>query len=511
MAWVLKGRLSIASDTTTAALISTLGVSATKSAITAMLNSTVPGLVAAALASNGTVAAAAAGAAKAAVDVALDTSPRIPKLNDVPEYLSAEVTPAGKLTRGTRVDGSVEIPLARIAGALTAEQSIPEYLKATVSPSGKVLEDALGPDGRVPSWILAAWKDRMGGIADGFDIIIVAGQSNAAPSGELPFTVAEDDDRLFRWNRTTLAIEAIPASSSYLGSEFARNYIKQVRNRRVLLVEMGIGSSGFTTTSISPAPTGYTTAWPGTWDRKLTADPLNLYSRMIKETLAAKAAAGAGARYVAMLWSQGESDANARTGMPALTQAQYAALLDDLIASTRAAIGAPELPILVGSMVPEHIRDNSPATTAGIAAAHVDTPRRVLKSAFIFGPDNMVNYNNFRVHWSQQGQRERGRMFADALYRARTNQTTVSPIAPQNIRVNRSGALVELAWDFPPCRVTAFTIEYSMDGGDWLSVALAGPLVTNATLTLASRPGLRVRGRTTNEVGTSDNTKEVNA
>lgn len=445
------------------------------------------------------------------MNTALDTSPRVPKLNDVPEYLSAEVTPAGKLTRGTRVDGSVEIPLARIAGAFSAEQAIPEYLRATVSPSGKILEDALGPDGRVPAWILAAWKDRMGGIADGFDIIIVAGQSNAALSGELPFTIAEDDDRLFRWNRTTLAIEAIPASSSYLGSEFARQYIKQVRNRRVLLVEMGIGSSGFTTTSLSPAPTGYTTAWPGTWDRTLTTDPLNLYARMITETLAAKAAAGAGARYVAMLWSQGESDANARTGMPALTQAQYAALLDDLIAATRAAIGAPELPVLIGSMVPEHIRDAELPATGWIAAAHVDTPRRVLKSAFIFGPDNMVNYNNFRLHWTQQGQRERGRMFADALYRAKTNQTTVSPIAPQNIRVKRSGALAEIEWDFPPCRVTAFTIEYSIDGGGWVSVALPGPVATTATLTVAATAVLRVRGRTTNEVGTSDNTKEVNA
>lgn len=504
-------------------------VDAVPGQVDAKLNAEVPTRVTNAIAADSTIQTAATTAVNnkvAGLSLVKSTDPGLPAsltLNQ-DNYLSAELSPLGKLTRGTRKDGSVEIPVARLAGSVVTNVASDEYVKATVSPSGKVFEDAIGKDGRVPQWILDAWKARMGGLPQAaavpYDIFVIAGQSNGTQADTLPITVEEADPRLFRWNSTSNVIEPLPASSTYLGADLARNYIKDIPpGRNVLVVDAAVGSTGFSSTSLTGAavPAGYHGGRPGTWTRTLTADPNNLALTMIARAKAARTAAGAGARVVGWVWSQGEDDrVYGDDGSNPMSETSYAAALDDLIAWTRTELALPSLPVLIGSMVPEQMYDAGPGTfTEGIHKALVDTPRRVFSSTFIFGPENMHKYNEFRIHWSAQGQRERGRMFAEALYRAKLNLANVRPLLPQNLRASRSLNTVRVAWDAPPARVTSYNLQYSTDSGaTWVNATLTGPLFTEATLTISESLPVRLRVRAYNidyaANASSDFTREVN-
>jgi hypothetical protein len=470
-------------------------------------------LVTTALAADATPANAAAAAASTAVTNELATNPVIPRVGepDGDNYLSYEVTKNGRLLRGVRRDGSVELPIARLGTSLVRDMDSEDYLKATASPTGRVFEDCLGKDGRVPQWVLNAWASRMSitPAADPYDIVIVAGQSNATQAASLNVLSEEVDPRVFKWNSTTSAIEPVSAGDTWLGAAFAREYARnQPPGKRVLVVPTAVGSTGFTSTSLGSPPAGYHTTAGGTWDRTLTSDPINLYDLMISKVNAARTAAGAGARVVAFLWSQGEEDTWSGGG---LSQATYATKLDDLITTALTTWGIATTPVLIGSMTPDLRAGNTSGTTIpDVHLAHVDTPRRLQHAAFIDGPANMAHYND-TIHWSAQGQRERGRLFYKALYRAKLNDSSIKPLPPQNLTVTRSGSTVSVAWEFPPARVTAFTIEYSVDGGAWTAASLAGPLITETTITVAASSTVSVRGRSTNEIGTTTNTREVKA
>lgn len=78
MPWILRTKLSVTSDAAIAGHMAAQS-SETKNATLNLINDQVPGLVSDAIASDTTVADAAALAASAAVDEELDTSPRIPE------------------------------------------------------------------------------------------------------------------------------------------------------------------------------------------------------------------------------------------------------------------------------------------------------------------------------------------------------------------------------------------------------------------------------------------------
>lgn len=505
MSLVYWGEVSAAGDLTMAAIVATPGT-ATQNAVEALIS----GVAAAIISDDPTIIAAA----EDAVADAIATAPQLPVIDDSGEYLRVEVTPAGRVTYATRSDGFVEIPLAAIAGAKTSAEESGEYVRATVTPSGRVMEDAIGADGCVPAWVLDRWKQRMFGAAStGYDVIIVAGQSNAGEPVVLPFTVNETDERVAYWDRATSSIATVPAASTALWAEVGRAYVAAHPNRSVLVVPAQSGSTGFSSTSIDPAPTGYHVRSGGTWDRTLTADTNNLALRMRTDAINAVAAAGAGARVVGFVWAQGEDDTVPNVGAPALTEAQYAAKLDDLIGWVRSQLGVGSLPVVVRSMVPEWIDSESVSRPAvlGVHAAQVDTPRRVVSSAFVFGPWNLAAYDQFRIHYSPSGMREGARLVVDAFYRARMNQTTCPPVAPPTIDVSRSGNQVTVSWEFPGCRVTAFNVEYQVAGGSWETLLLAGPLATSASFTASAASTVAVRASTTNEIGTSEKTQEVHA
>lgn len=438
--------------------------------------------------------------------------PQVVNTESDADYYAGTLDTAGNLVEATDQDGIKVLPRVRIASTKVEEIAVgPEnpWLKGSVDTAGNLAEDTLDLSGKVPAAILTAWKTRMGTVnADPIDILIVAGQSNATERSSLPVSVADTDPRILRWNQSSGLMEQVSASAvEWIGSGFAREYVKNVPNRRVLIVPAALGSTGFTTTSVTPPAAGYTyVSGGGTWDRNLTADPVNLPAQLITKTQGALAAAGSGARIVGMLWSQGESDRGA------MTQAAYAAAVDDLFSYVRTTLALPTLPIVIGSMTPETIWDGG-STTQDIHKAILDTPRRVVNTSYVWGPPNMVEYLNSRVHWSPQGQAQRARVMAtDGLYRARLNVTAANPVQPQNLRITRSGTAVSINWDAPPARVTAYALEMSTDSGTtWVAQTLVGPIITEHQATATATLPVWVRAKSTNEVGTSDWTREAKA
>lgn len=447
--------------------------------------------------------------------------------NSADTYLAATIDSTGRvseatLTDGTKVFPKVSVDSLKIGTTILSSAAPPSldfdagegagaYSSVVVDGTGRIGEGSLDETGRIPAWTLSAWANRMG-VFGGVDILIVAGQSNATERSSLPAAVAATDPRVLQYNPTTNTIAAAPGSATdWIGNAFGREYVRRNPSRRLLIVPAALGSSGFTTTSVTPPAAGYSyVAGAGTWDRTLTSDPVNLYSQMITKALAARTVARANfdstSQFLGVLWSQGESDRGT------LTESQYATKLDDLIATARTDLGVSDLPFIIGSMTPETISDNTTGTAA-IHAALLDTPRRVQRTSFIYGPADSIEHLNSRLHWSPQGQAVRAHQMASVgLYRARLNVATGKPVQPTNTRISRSGTAVTIDWDHAASRVTGYTLETSIDSGaTWTAQTLAGPLVNQFTMTVTVGTPIWARLKTTNEIGTTDPTKEAKA
>lgn len=476
----------------------------------------VPPLVAAALASDPTVAAEAAALAQSDAGLVRKTDPGIPvAVPNVEDYAKLVTDSAGRVAEGTRWDGTQYWPhmaTDRLELGLSTAVSAPVdgYVRNWQDIAGR---DAGGlrTDG---SWFLSHLEVNTlsvnGAATDGgrpWKILIAGGQSNDLFKfgGYIPTAVESESIKL--WNNTDQRIQTIPDTyGSSAALEFAREYVRENPGERVLIVPAAVGSTGFRTTSITPAPAGYYTQAGGTWDRTLVADPVNLYASMISRSLAAQAAAGAGATFLAMIWSQGEAD---RTR---LTQSEYSALLHDLIVAARAALGTSNLAVVIGSMTPEEIATNDVSGTLGIAAAHIDQPRITEYTSYVWGPANMTQYNE-DIHWSPEGNRVRAKIMAtDGLRRARLNVATSLPAAPINPRISRSGNVAVIEWDAPFARATEFHLETSTDSGTtWVPQTLSGLIALRHEMTVPHGTPLWARLSTTNEVGTSRKTLEVKA
>ncbi|AON97324.1 tail protein [Gordonia phage Hedwig] len=436
-------------------------------------------------------------------------SDRLLDADDDPEVHFGLKDPEGRTSFAALSDGTIDIPLPTLAGGKLREQdSHRDYMSGTKDAAGRTAEDVYYNDGTKPQWVLDRWKERMGLGAGGssrprIHVIVCGGQSNAAVSAGVspPAGLFETNPRLWKWNRATGAIVALPTSEGYLLPSFAREYIKTVPDDvQVLVVPCGWGETGFTTTSLASQP-GYTTVTNGTWDRTLTADPKNLYAMMVADLAAARVAAAPlsseAPKVVALLWSQGEADI-------AMTESAYAAKLDDLIAQFRTDTTLSTLPVLIGSMTPEYVAQTSGAMP--VQTALTDTPRRVQRTAFIHGPKGLTRSDQSNhIHYSMPGQNRRGRLFCEALPRAIWNYSGIYADPPQNLRAVRSGTTLTAEWDPSPLRATAHTAEVSSDGGStWSPLSLVGGAIgLSGTATVPATGALTVRVSATNETNTS--------
>lgn len=330
----------------------------------------------------------------------------------------------------------------------------------------------------------------------GYDLVIIAGQSNAAGQAT-GFDVARidvSDPRIFSYDYTgtyanTIALAQDPlrhqSGGNYAGPgmTFARWYVNAIpANRKVLLVPVAFPGTGFSADT------------DGTWK---VADGV-LYANAIAQSQAALTAAGPNARITAILWVQGEHDTDTHT------QAQYAADLDQLIDGFRALPTASEAAFVVGQMVPEFIAGlggKSAANAGRINAAHIDTPRRKTRTGFGYGVSGAANADN--LHYNIAGQRYLGRSMYDAYLLAKANVTGSAPLPPPAVTATAAGVV---SWTRPYCRFTDFTVQYRAQGaGTWTTWTHTASLHNVATLTgLTADTTYEVRVATVNEQGTSD-------
>lgn len=241
----------------------------------------------------------------------------------------------------------------------------------------------------------------------GYDVFIIAGQSNAVDVGA-PYVVGSDDltyPRIKSWPGQGSEAGAIVPAKSPLGGQspntvsqlvgvgmgFARAYIEKVpANRSVLLVPCGVGGTALVA---------------GPWAVGGTH-----YNGTISLANAAITAAGANVRVKGMLWLQGEADSvNNRT------QSQYATAFDAAMAGYRSAItGATNMKVIVGPMVPEW-RTAPNGTSTQIYAAHAATPSRLTNSYYIAGPGTGYGQDTGNIHWTAAGMRLIGAAMAAAI------------------------------------------------------------------------------------------------
>ena len=254
----------------------------------------------------------------------------------------------------------------------------------------------------------------------GYDVVVVAGQSNAAGSGEPFSSVLDPPTSLI--DQFGAKVRTIRAASEPLdfngnptgigpGLQFARWYTAQLApGRKVLLVPAAKGGTRLCSDSGE--------SW------RATRPTPSLYAAAIAQTQEAITAAGAGThRVVAVLWLQGEADSFVST--PAAT---YQTDLDNLIDAFRADLGDPRLPFIIGPMVHEWVLNGSTGAPAGTAAlirdVHAATPTRRAFTGYAAAEPVMPFDPADVIHWPGPAQRLIGERLYRAWLRAHTTRTT---------------------------------------------------------------------------------------
>lgn len=345
----------------------------------------------------------------------------------------------------------------------------------------------IDPDGR---WIIYdpvfpnGFEGPGGGVAvTSWHMFLVCGQSNVSGRAK-PFGPELDpaDPRIQQYGATRRVIETatvpLDMHDTALGlspaTVFAREYLKaQPSNVGVLLIPAGHGGTAFT-------PAGPTAGL--TWSKGMATNPANaLYELSVVQAQEALAAAGSQASLKGVIWHQGE-------GNGALSTTEYAACLDALIADYRTDLGAPSLPFVVGQM---NIDGMTP-TKLNTDKAHVETPKRILRTGFAPAIAGGSNYND-TTHLGRPGVEALGRTYLSGLWQAISNTVDSRPLPPQDLRASFVGGTLTAAWEAPPCRATGYRLEYSIDGGTWTAATRAWPMYLAESVTGLTGTAVRVR------------------
>lgn len=236
--------------------------------------------------------------------------------------------------------------------------------------------------------------------ADGYDVFLIAGQSNALGAGlgfdakldrphDLVHQFAGSGRKAGRvlvgehplWHHTR-------APGVGFGPMFGRLHA-EVTGRPVLLVPAARGESGF------HPQNGFS------WDVE-DHDWITSLFRFACSQVSAALAAHPGSRLRGILWHQGEADVRELDG------AEYATRLDALISGFRAELGT--VPFVLGQMSPDRMAEFGGGYPA-IDAAHRATPQRQPLTAFVEAPSGMFNSADDKLHFNAAGQRELGRRY----------------------------------------------------------------------------------------------------
>lgn len=234
----------------------------------------------------------------------------------------------------------------------------------------------------------------------GYDVFLVAGQSNALGAGVGQDKVLDAPHR----NVHQFAGSGRNAGNIVAGEHpfwhhtraqgvgFSQTFGKlhtEAAGRPVLIVPTARGEAGF------HPDAGLT------WDPEDTTGATNLYKFAVKQLYMALTTHPANVLR-GVLWHQGENDSRY------LDETAYAARLDSLINALRAEFGT--VPFILGQMSPDRMAEHG-GGYPGIDAAHRSTPSRVPLAAFVEAPAGMYNSEAEKIHFNAAGQRELGRRY----------------------------------------------------------------------------------------------------
>lgn len=401
---------------------------------------------------------------------------------------------------------TIGIPQAEAAAALSAAYALAAQQSAAAAEaalidSAEFVGTEISTPGTPANDALSSTIGTVGGelfvtSSGPWDIVIVAGQSNSWETDFPAFNNTTPDPRVLSYTTATGVVAQTPAKNDELGFAFARAYARDhlQLGRNVVTTRNGYGETGFSSTSITPAPAGYTTVPNGTWDRALTADPLNRALEVISTAQAVLAIAPPNSRIVALVWSQGEQD---RVKIISSGESWYQGKLDDFFGWVRTTLALPSLPIVVMSQTPETVV----GSTGGLAVnrVHEGTPSRLKWSTYVYGPEGRTKTDE-DVHFTTPGHTLRGQMASDAYPKALLNNSVIRPGQPLNLRVQILGTVANVRWDPPTQRVTSYMLQFSTDlGATWVTVSLAHLMALSAAISIPQNAPVWARVRSANE------------
>lgn len=287
--------------------------------------------------------------------------------------------------------------------------------------------------------------DNPSSMADGYDVILLAGQSNMYGNGVLVSGEPDGvpDPRIFMWNPASRTI--VQAKDPFLhighpvpkvgglGMTLAKAYLKTLpANRKILLVGGAAGGTSFNefvkegramwdfNTRTFKTVTNLHRRWIPTLDPVVGGD---LYRGVVRFSNEAMAAAGPTARFVAIAWHQGESDAVFGGGPT------YATNLHNLITAFRSNINgaSSRTPVVVGELNPCFMA--SCPNRTGIRPS-VETFNQILEvfhtlrdkvpyTAWVSSAG--LSWKSDGTHFDLLSLRELGRRYADKLLEAQYN------------------------------------------------------------------------------------------
>jgi hypothetical protein len=383
-----------------------------------------------------------------------------PSPTSAPEPTTAPAPPVEPTTTAPRVVGQLTVGSAvrALPGDWTTTSTPLRYRwyldgvtqPGQTGPTMRLDEAALGKRITVTvsgSW--SGWPDvhrstasatapvtAVAGAADGVghDVVAILGQSNAQGGGfgyDPAVDVAQDGvDQLVGdwqdkdWGRVVPAEDSLKHVTTWRmtdhaklvgpGMTFGRALLADsAPDRRVLLVPAAQGSTSLTRVDAVQKFTWDPSPEHGSVEAGLT----NLYANATTQIDNALAL-DPDNRLVAIIWAQGESDANAIASAPTAAgrtaaKAKYADRLLELESGLAARYGA--VPFLVGGMVPEWIGSNGPRQD--IDAVHRGLSTLRPEVAYVAGVSGHANAGEDFIHYDAAGARLMGAGFYAAYLR----------------------------------------------------------------------------------------------
>lgn len=478
---------------------------ATQGSVTEAIINAVPGL----LADEETVVAAAADAAATAIesaDLVLGNNPRLPIAGDADVFRVRDR--AGYTVLSVNADGDGEAKI----GATTIK---PDgwYPGVRIYDSDEQLAFAIRPDGTTFVGQFADDSAGAGTTVSTVHVLIGAGQSNMV-GGATP-TDAEIDPpnpRIFQYGSHSVIETATVPIACVLGAftglspltVIARDWLQRIPpNDVVLLINGAYGGSQV----VGPAQTATSAAW----NVDYSGVSIDLYRNLKTAYTEAMDAVAvewpdAAINLVGLFWHQGESNSDWGTVDGYATEiSEYTTRMDAIFADFRTHVGDADLPVVVGGMAPEVIATH----TYTVASAHIDTPKRVVRTGYADGPVNGIGYDT-DLHNKRESTTELGHRMLAARDRALLNSTDSEPLPPQSVSAIIVNGTLTVTWSQPNCRYTGFVPEYSSNNGSTWTAITHTTVDTTATKTSLTAP-VMVRVKTVNNVGTSRPTAPVYA